>query len=186
MKRQSVVSLRPFSNPFTACAWGLSGKLSKFKLTASFLRPWWQSLDHPHCMDLLHYSVKAQPAPCGWTSESWCQTYCISPTSHSTAPTLFSLHYCNFHFRPIFHTCLLTIQMTLTTTSHLPLFPCVCVCVCHLVQHWQLTRSPTVWSVPRGLLASTFCFSVGYFGFICSVVQLQSLPFQMDILLHTV
>lgn len=129
MKRQSVVSLRPFSNPFTACAWGLSGKLSKFKLTASFLRPWWQSLDHPHCMDLLHYSVKAQPAPCGWTSESWCQTYCISPTSHSTAPTLFSLHYCNFHFRPIFHTCLLTIQMTLTTTSHLPLFPCVCVCV---------------------------------------------------------
>lgn len=62
----------------------------------------------------------------------------------------------------------------------------MCVCVCHLVQHWQLTRSPTVWSVPRGLLASTFCFSVGYFGFICSVVQLQSLPFQMDILLHTV
>lgn len=47
---------------------GLSGKLSK--LTVSFLKAWWQSLDHPRCTDLLHYSEKSQPAPCGWTLEA--------------------------------------------------------------------------------------------------------------------
>lgn len=99
----------------------LSGKLSKSKLTVSFLKPWWQSLDHPHCIDILHYGVKAQPAPCGWTLEADVRLtvsppHPISmPSSSFILPTLFfSLHHCNFYFSPHSHTSSLTIHNILT------------------------------------------------------------------------